>query len=1273
MFVHHGLSEIKLRQTGLPRGRRPSRIIPTALSWLALTLAFVSPTAWADPPRPYSTRPGSCDGFANYADELRATNFQLVSQSDLPDGTSEVRIAFLAENIERGVFHGATVIPDIEALAISVGALRDSLVPATLGSIPAFAGGLTPSTDLTLRLPTANVADLLARLNNGAVPVTVHADEATLLKPGIESVSWSGTEESYYVIARDAFGANPEPPAPPYGLDETFTITLVALMQDASSVFDNWQAGDTLYITENTATYPVTEIPEVLRNVRVTEVSKDPGDGQNPRTVWIVTVQRPYRDNLADLFVSASFCSGQLAHVDPPVHASRLEKLDSSPQPPEKRDIHSQPIRFNDVAVDTNLSLSGQVQGHILKPELELRFRNGQPRVVASFDTDLTLSAEARASATVTTAGEASLYRLCFPLASLPAGPISIDLNLQLEHFVGYQGSLGAGAVVGVQKRFHNQLSVGYDDRLAGADKYFSASRDLSPPMDFTPPQLTDETALHGQIYTRLRPTLRVGGKYPDCDTGTGVWAEIKAYGTLDVTPTVDPWWTLGAGVDLYGGLALSLLGLDLVNWQTDPVTLASAETRGATGAAPLALARAQSLASTATAPRHSGDDQRWAVAIDDLDVPDGYVNSSIAATPDKGVIIVGHERIGGRGRLIRLDDHGAFQWSLRYGTAYNPVKVLVLPDGSLVVAGKPNWIARHDANGGVLWARAYDLGPSGESNFARCVVNDAVWLETAPGQYDYVLVGQTEIDSDVEACALRVDGGGNIVWARTYDSVRTQIFEAAHVARDGRIAVAGRWDGYTDSSIGSILKANGLIAKLDAATGDPVWAKHMTTTLYRNSHFHGLTEAADGSLYAVGNMGGIVTQEAGASIARIGPDGGDPRHALLAHDQFWETQLDFEPYNEEPIGYFDVYDTLYAIAPMADGFAVAGRTKLATGPKGEGAWAAKINANLGVEWFSTLDGELNDSFDALAYSPDGLLVSGWSTSLAGIGEPVADSKLWVAKLPHTGRNALLPQAGVTSRHIQPGVRDSGNDPLVANPGVVVDAQVTVKPVNLRSSTSITNLLATPSRLCVSLLTETGRVSTLDACADDADGDGVVDAADNCPATPNADQADADGDGIGDACDNQAPVANAGAGRTVRLGSLVTLDGSASLDPDNAPQPLSYSWTQSGGPATALSGADSANPTFTPAATVIYTFSLTVGDGAAQSLPATVDISVPALGDIDGDGDVDRNDLNIVVAARNTPASGPNDLRDLDGNLRVDALDARRLTVLCSRPRCATQ
>ena len=49
--------------------------------------------------------------------------------------------------------------------------------------------------------------------------------------------------------------------------------------------------------------------------------------------------------------------------------------------------------------------------------------------------------------------------------------------------------------------------------------------------------------------------------------------------------------------------------------------------------------------------------------------------------------------------------------------------------------------------------------------------------------------------------------------------------------------------------------------------------------------------------------------------------------------------------------------------------------------------------------------------------------------------------------------------------------------------------------------------------------TGVSRLSVVVALLADADGDGVSDVHDNCPAVANADQADADGDGTGDACD----------------------------------------------------------------------------------------------------------------------------------------------------------
>lgn len=72
-----------------------------------------------------------------------------------------------------------------------------------------------------------------------------------------------------------------------------------------------------------------------------------------------------------------------------------------------------------------------------------------------------------------------------------------------------------------------------------------------------------------------------------------------------------------------------------------------------------------------------------------------------------------------------------------------------------------------------------------------------------------------------------------------------------------------------------------------------------------------------------------------------------------------------------------------------------------------------------------------------------------------------------------------------------------------------------------------------------------------------------------------------------------------------------------------------------------------------------------VGDGVGDACRSRL------VGDLNNDGVVDLDDLNILLAARGTAATGPNDPRDLDGDGRITALDARKLMLLCTRPKCA--
>jgi hypothetical protein len=77
----------------------------------------------------------------------------------------------------------------------------------------------------------------------------------------------------------------------------------------------------------------------------------------------------------------------------------------------------------------------------------------------------------------------------------------------------------------------------------------------------------------------------------------------------------------------------------------------------------------------------------------------------------------------------------------------------------------------------------------------------------------------------------------------------------------------------------------------------------------------------------------------------------------------------------------------------------------------------------------------------------------------------------------------------------------------------------------------------------------------------------------------------------------------------------------------------------------------------------------TDGDGVGDAC----EVAAPRVCSVDGDGDIDRDDIALITAARNQPASGPEDPRDPDRNGRIDVNDARACTAQCDRPNCAIQ
>ncbi|MBI5750462.1 MAG: hypothetical protein HZA00_15200, partial [Nitrospinae bacterium] len=118
---------------------------------------------------------------------------------------------------------------------------------------------------------------------------------------------------------------------------------------------------------------------------------------------------------------------------------------------------------------------------------------------------------------------------------------------------------------------------------------------------------------------------------------------------------------------------------------------------------------------------------------------------------------------------------------------------------------------------------------------------------------------------------------------------------------------------------------------------------------------------------------------------------------------------------------------------------------------------------------------------------------------------------------------------------------------------------------------------------------------------------------------------------------NVAPNADAGEDTTIPLGDTAVFNASASNDPDNGPQPLTYNWSFVAVPTgssinnSSLTNANTVSPSFLPDLTGTYVLELMVSDGQKADLDNVAITVLPLTGDINKDGIIDISDVMLEL------------------------------------------
>lgn len=341
------------------------------------------------------------------------------------------------------------------------------------------------------------------------------------------------------------------------------------------------------------------------------------------------------------------------------------------------------------------------------------------------------------------------------------------------------------------------------------------------------------------------------------------------------------------------------------------------------------------------------------------------------------------------------------------------------LPDGSFFTAGTRGFevvVSHFDRDGNRNWALAYLPDPT-------INVRDVAAKTNANGQAEFFVTGIMNhgVVTQSDPVLLKFDSTGALVWGFYYMFPGDDEANGITITADGNVLLCG----YTDADVapdahgtadpGNILKnivASGLLMKVDAASGNVLWAQAYASRW--GMSFEDVVEAPDGTIYAGGGAGKIVTQTRPCNIfAKFSADGSLLNHVLVGDDPDWVDEL--------PNGGSSPYDTVTSIIWTPEGLVACGNTGLGQGTAG---WVMALTDELGVKFYSVFDGDYAEDLIAVADAGDGLAVLGNSRSLFPLGGNTPTAMM--LKLPWEGMLRFHEDTGMRSLFLQPRVYDSG-------------------------------------------------------------------------------------------------------------------------------------------------------------------------------------------------------------------------------------------------------